>query len=98
MKITDNNDFSKSRRQGGKAHVCCSPKSLWKELKVFKKTSLFKESEETLDICKTLLAENQADKATKYKKLKSKKNKNKFIRMCMWLQLSENPVSLVVMI
>ena len=49
------------------------------------KTPMYKAATDSHELCKELLAENQEDKATKYRKL----NKKKFLRMCIWLQLHE---------
>ena len=50
---------------------------------------MYKEATETNELCNELLAENQEDDETKYKKLRKKKTKRKFLRMCMWMNLYE---------
>ena len=78
-------------RKKDKASVCCSNKDLMKNLDALYKSDIYKDAEDYQETCQALFDENQDDKSTQLpKKLLKKKNKKRFMSMCVWLQLQED--------
>ena len=78
-------------RKKGKASVCCSNKDLLKNLDALYKSDFYSDAEDYQETCQALFDENQDDKSTQLpKKLLKKKNKKRFMSMCVWLQLQED--------
>ena len=78
-------------RTKGKASVCCSTTHVFKTLDRLYNSDLYSDAEDYTETCESLLDENQADKSTKLPtKLLKKKDKKRFMAMCVLLQLQRD--------